>query len=327
MCRNSGQTKNNHNMKIQSLITHRSTRGFAALCLAALLGTVAATCADEYQTRVVTSGLHRPTGIAIRGSSTIYFTEIPTPGVGGGLNAVKELNLRTSQITMLHQGEPEPTNIALGRDGDIYWTCKSAGVILKQDDDGVTTRFLGGLTKPSGVSVDRDDHVYFTLLPTPGVSGAKGGTNSVNVSDGTTTTVLHSGEPEPTDIVVAKDGDIYWTCKTAGVILHQNAATGVTDRLAGGLNKPVGIALDHKDRNLYFTEVPTPGVSGKNGGTNKVWEINLKTGVKSLVHSGDPEPTDVTVAKNGNVYWTCSSAGVIVEASRARRSDDDDDTK
>ena len=311
-------------MKITSLLIQRSTGSLAALCLAALLGSITAAHADEYQTRVVTSGLHRPTGIVIRGNRTIYFTEIPTPGVGGGLNAVKQLDLHTNQITTLHQGEPEPTNIALGRDGDIYWTCKSAGVILKQDDDGVTTPFLKGLTKPSGVSVDRWDNVYFTQLPTPGIPGGK---NTVNVSDGKTTTVLHSGEPEPTDIVVAKDGDIYWTCKTAGVILHQNAATGVTNLLAGGLNKPVGIALDHKDRNLYFTEVPTPGVSGKNGGSNKVWEINLKTGAKSLVHSGDPEPTDVTVAKNGDVYWTCSSAGVIVEASRPPRKDDDDDDR
>ncbi|MEQ1854076.1 MAG: hypothetical protein ABMA01_21090, partial [Chthoniobacteraceae bacterium] len=118
-------------MKITSLLTPRSTGKFAALCLATLLGSIAATRADEYQTRVVTSGLHRPTGIAIRGNNTIYFTEVPTPGVGGGSNAVKQLELRWNQITTLHVGEPEPTNIALDRDGSLYWTCKSAGVILK----------------------------------------------------------------------------------------------------------------------------------------------------------------------------------------------------
>ena len=30
----------------------------------------------------------------------------------------------------------------------------------------------------------------------------------------------------------------------------------------------------------------------------------------------DPEPTDVAVARNGNLYWTCTSAGVIIEAKR-----------
>jgi sugar lactone lactonase YvrE len=308
--------KKTNTMKIKSLLTHRSTRSFAALCLATLLAITGRADAQDYQFKVVTSGLHRPTGIAIRGNKTIYFTEIPTPGVGGGLNAVKELNLHTNIVTTLHQGEPEPTNIAFDHDGTLYWTCKSAGVILTQDDDGITTPFLTGLARPSGITVDRDDNVYFTQLPTPRVPG---GRNTVSVSDGTTTKVLHSGEPEPTDIVVAKDGDIYWTCKSAGVILHQNTSTGVTNVLAGGLNKPVGIALDHSDKKLYFTEIPTPGVSGANGGSNKVWEINLKTGARKIVHAGDPEPTDVTVAKNGNVYWTCSSAGVIVEASPASK--------
>jgi hypothetical protein len=38
-----------------------------------------------------------------------------------------------------------------------------------------------------------------------------------------------------------------------------------------------------------------------------------------VIHEGDPEPTDVAVARNGNVYWTCTSAGVIVEAKRIGR--------
>jgi hypothetical protein len=38
----------------------------------------------------------------------------------------------------------------------------------------------------------------------------------------------------------------------------------------------------------------------------------------SVINQGDPEPTDVAVARNGRVYWTCTVAGVIVEA-RLRR--------
>ena len=292
----------------------------SALALATLVGAATAS-AQSYQFRVVASGLHRPTGIAAQGNSTLYFTEVPTPGVNGmhgGSNTVNELNLRANHITTLHMGEPEPVNLTVGRDDTLYWTCKSAGVILKQDEDGVTSVFLRGLNKPSGVSVDRDGHVYFTQVPTPGVNGMHGGLNSVNVSDGTTTVVLHKGEPEPTDIVVGKNGDLYWTCKSAGVILERSAADGVTRVLLNQLNKPTGIALDNEGRNLYFTEVPTPGLSGANGGSNKVWEFDLKKSVKTLVHEGDPEPTDITVAKNGKLYWTCTSAGVIVEASRSR---------
>jgi hypothetical protein len=46
--------------------------------------------------------------------------------------------------------------------------------------------------------------------------------------------------------------------------------------------------------------------------------MDLRSGEVTLLHAGDPEPTDVAVARNGNVYWTCTSAGVIVEARRRR---------
>ncbi len=290
---------------------------------AALLTTFVTAHAQDFTTRVVASGLHRPTGIVAGDDDEIYFSEVPNPGVPGAGNAVKMLDLEDGKIFTLHTGEPEPTNLALGKRGSLYWTCKSAGVILEQGRDGVTTPVLKNLAKPSGVAVDKKGNIYYTQLPTPGVPGSKGGTNSVAVFNGTKSVVLHTGEPEPTDIVVDKKGEFYWTCKTAGVILEQTG-TGATTTLLSGLNKPTGIALNKKGDRLYWTEVPTPGVSGKNGGQNKVWELNLRTKVRTLVNAGDPEPTDVTVNEDGDVYWTCSSAGVIVEAKRTRWSGDRD---
>lgn len=294
-------------------------RFLPALALALLASSAA--LAQNYTFKVVAQGLHRPTGIAVRGGSKVYFTEIPTPGVGGGQNAIKELSLGTGAIRTIHQGEPEPVNIAVDEAGVLYWVCKSAGVILEQSPDAPASSavpLLTGLTKPSGIAIDEEGHVYFTQIPTPGVGGANGGKNSVSVvsvRNHTKVTVLSQGEPEPTDIAASEDGELYWTCKTAGVILTRDE-DGKTKLLIGGLNKPVGIALDEERRLLYWTEVPTPGVSGTNGGSNKVWAYNLRTKAKFIVHSGDPEPTDIAVASNGRVYWTCSSAGVIVEARR-----------
>lgn len=305
-------------MKIKSLVSGATL----ALALALIPNVVRANDSTrsrgaEYQFRVVANGLHRPTGIAVQGNHTIFFTEVPTPGVNGahgGSNSVSQLSLFNGKVDILHMGEPEPVNITVGSDNELYWTCKTAGVILQQDDEGATSVFLSGLTKPSGVTVDRCGNLYFTQVPTPGVPGSAGGSNSVNFAFETNTVVLHMGEPEPVDIVVSKDGDLYWTCRTAGVILTRSSEDGQTRLVLNQLQKPTGIAIDHDGKNLYFTEVPTPGVSGQNGGQNKVWQYNLKTGTKTLVHGGDPEPTDIAVARNGNIYWTCSSAGVIVEA-------------
>jgi DNA-binding beta-propeller fold protein YncE len=232
----------------------------------------------------------------------------------GGRNTVNKVNLESNTIRILTRGEPEPTNLAVAKDGTLYWTCKSANVILKRTKDGTVSRFLGSLDKPNGISVDRLDNVFFTELPTPGVPG---GMNKVSMSDGTNTTVLTMGEPEPTDIVVDRHGTAYWTCKSANVILKRSP-DGEVSLLLGNLNRPVGIALDHKGENLYWTEVPTPGVSGSNGGSNSVKELNLETMKISEVDFGDPEPTDIAVARNGNLYWSCTSAGVIVEARRKR---------
>lgn len=268
-----------------------------------------------FTTRVVASGLTRPTGIVVQGSETVYFTEIPSPGVPGAGNGVRALALGTGTVSSIHDGEPEPVNLALGRGSNLYWTCKSAGVILVRESSGSIAPFLTGLSSPSGIAFGRKGAVYFTQVPTPGVGGGAGGTNTVNVSDGTSVTVLTTGEPEPTDIAVSRHGTAYWTCRSAGVILRRSA-DGEVSLLLGGLDAPTGIALDARGRKLYFTEVPTPGVPGANGGRNAVVEIDLKSMTRTLVDFGDPEPTDIAVARNGRLYWTCSSAGVIVEASR-----------
>ena len=303
-------------------IIHWTRIGIAALSLTLVADVSAAPAAKptpEFTTRVVARGLHRPTGIVAGPDEVLYFSEVPSPGVAGAGNAVKMLDVEDGTVTTLHEGEPEPTNLALDHCENLYWTCKSAGVILERNDKGVTTPILRGLLKPSGIAIDRKGNIYFTQVPTPGVPGKAGGKNTVSVNDGTVTAVLHEGEPEPTDIAAGKRGDIYWTCKSAGVILEQDI-DGKTSVLLSGLNKPTGIALNRKGNMLYFTEVPTPGVGGTAGGQNKVWELNLKTKAKTLVHSGDPEPTDVSVDDEGTIYWTCSSAGVIVEAkSKSRR--------
>src|SRR5262245_37707713 len=295
-------------MPMRRWITHAASMGFALV-----LVLPAASFAQEFRFRVIASGLARPLGLTLEGSDTIFFSQVPTPGVPGA-NSVVKLDLESGEFTVLHQGEPEPTNLALDREGNLYWTCKSAGVILVQSEDGDTRMLLRGLHRPSGIAVSRRGKVYFTEVPTPGVAG---GANDVVVFDGTTQMVVHAGEPEPTDIVVAKDGTIYWTCRSAGVILAQS--NGVTRVLASGLDHPTGIALDRQGKQLYFTEVPTPGVAGSAGGRNTVSRLDLKTNDMTVIHRGDPEPTDVAVASNGRVYWTCTSAGVIVEATPIRR--------
>jgi sugar lactone lactonase YvrE len=288
----------------------RTSTAYLGATAALALAVVTPVSADSYRFSVVAGHLDRPVGIAVEGSETVYFTEVPDPGVGGGANGVSSLDLDTGVVTRLNSGEPEPTNIALDRDGDLYWTCKSAGVILRLAE-GAVAPFATGLEEPSGIAIGRRGAVYITEIPEPGVPA---GRNRVSVIRGDDKIVLSTGEPEPTDVAVARNGDLYWTCKTAGVILRRSY--GKVGVFRDKLDHPSGIAIDHKGETLYFTEVPTPGVPGDQGGKNRVRAINLRTGALRTIHTGDPEPTDIAVARNGNLYWTCTSAGVIIEAKR-----------
>lgn len=295
----------------------RISSAWPAVCL--LLAASSSLSAQEYKLKVIATGLARPTGIAVD-EDAIYFTEVPRPGMAGSANSVRRLDLENGKIKTLHIGEPEPVNIVVGPDGSIYWVCRTAGVILRQDDDGVTTTFAKGLNRPVGIAMSRKGTIYFTQVPTPGVPGGMNGVFST--ANGVNIQTIHIGEPEPVDVAVAPNGDLYWNCRTAGVILVRNAQDGMTKVLLAGLKKPTGLAIDRRGQNLYFTEVPTPGVSGANGGTNRIVRYELAKGQQTTIHMGDPEPTDVAVASDGTVYWTCSSAGVIVEARLVRRTDD-----
>jgi DNA-binding beta-propeller fold protein YncE len=156
----------------------------------------------------------------------------------------------------------------------------------------------------------------FTEVPTYGVPEKSGGQNRVSLLNlaTKTRTLLNPLDPAPWNIAVAKNGDFYFTCTSAGVIVHQDAATQTQTIMLTGLQQPTGIALDPAGENLYYTEVPTPGVKWSQRWHERRQEDNLQSGEITLVHAGDPYPNSITVTPNGNIYWTCTTAGVIFEA-------------
>lgn len=300
---------------------HRVRFMLAAVVAVAVVGSGSA---QEYTTKVVARDLSRPTGISVSLSGKVYFTELPTPGVGGGnggTNTVNVLNPKNGKVKNLTTGEPEPTNLAVTLCGDVYWTCKSAGVILSlEGGKGDAKLVTNDLNKPTGLAAyPLGLALYFTEVPTPGVNGANGGKNKVyTFLEGIDREfLLDEGDPEPSDVAVDLLGNVYWTCTSAGVIVKLSG--GTTEVVARDLDKPTGLATDYRG-NLYFTEVPTPGVSGANGGKNKVSMLKLSSGAITVIDEGDPDPIDVTVAPFGtSVYWTCRSAGVIVEATPKKK--------
>jgi DNA-binding beta-propeller fold protein YncE len=170
-----------------------------------------------------------------------------------------------------------------------------------------------GLERPTGIARDGNE-LYITQLPTPGVAGSAGGRNLVSRIDRRGRVAdLVVGEPEPTNLSVDLLGTVRWTCRSAGVIVELLSDDGDVEVLRAGLRQPTGIATCLFGFDVYFTELPTPGVPGSAGGMNTVRVFNPDHDDEpELVDLGDPEPTDLAVDLDGTVYWTCSSAGVIV---------------
>lgn len=281
-----------------------------------LLASVAAVpaVAQSHTTSVITRNLMRPTGLATDANGTLWLTEVPQPGMMGGLNQVSRLDNNGANQSVLVSGEPEPLNIAVAANGDLYWTCHSAGVIQHYTNNMRTT-LLSNLDHPSGIAVGGNGTLYFTEVPTPGVNGGNGGRNRVlSWTSAGGIQVVSSGEPEPVDVAVDGHDNLYWTCRTAGVILRRDAISNRIAPVLTGLQSPTGIACDQLGR-IWFTEVPTPGISGNNGGRNRISRFDPATGALNLIDFGDPEPHDIAVAPDGShAWWTCSSAGVIVRA-------------
>ncbi len=267
--------------------------------------------AQGFKTSLVKNGLKAPTGIAISPMGEVYFTELPEPGKFSRNNTVSRLDASNNQVVIV-PGEPAPTNLAFDAQGNFYWTCSTAGVLMI--GTGNTHRSIAtGLKNPIGIAVDKSANVFFTQVPDPGMQD-KG--NNVAQLVGGAAKVLSMGEPEPFDIAAGSDGSLYWTCRSAGVILRRDPMGNIAPLLRG-LEKPSGIAIDAMGR-LYFSEVPTPGMSGANGGRNRVWEYDPATRNFALITFGEPEPRDVAVTPDGStVYWTCTTAGVILRGVRS----------
>ena len=291
---------------------HR-TAGFLAAAALVAAATATTATAQTYKTTIIAMGLNKPIGISVHSSGDLYFTEIPDPGKFSTKNTVSMRDGKTGKVLQIVKGEPAPTHIVVLSDRTFYWTCNNVGVVMRGKGTSHSS-VATGLSNCNGISVTPKGRIFITQLPTPGKPGSKGGKNNVAELLNGKAVVLKAGEPEPVDIVADANDNLYWTCKSAGVILRRDAKTTAVSLVLDKLDSPSGIAMDGAG-NLYFTEVPTPGKFANQGGRNAVWKYDPKTRNLTAIQFGIPEPTDVTVSADGkNVYWTCTSVGVIMQA-------------
>ncbi len=254
----------------------------------------------------VASGLAKPTGLALGGANTLVVSQEPTNPLDA---SIARVDLRTGALRVQGADPAVRSGIAANHAGRLYWVDANRGALMTQGatESAPSVLHAGGMLPATALAVDSADRVYLAGTT------SSGGTAAVIVRGGAISAIPDPAGPEKSTLVAAASGDLYWTSSAAGLIYHR-APDGSGSVILSGLKAPRGLALDASENLLYFTEVPTPGVAGASGGKNTVNALDLTSMTRTVIHSGDPQPSAVAVAPNGNVYWTSTSRGVIMVA-------------
>jgi PKD repeat protein len=258
---------------------------------------------------VAASGLANPTQLAAAGDGTLVVAQQPSTPQDATLARV---DLATGAVTLVGAGQAAAAGFAVNQAGRIYWIDTAKGALMTQDaqNGAPTVLHAGGILPATTLAVDGSDRVYIAGAA-PSFAGSD--VAAVFVRGNAASTIPDPLGPAKTSLAAASTGDLYWTSSQDGVIYHR-AADGTGQALLSGLKRPQAIALAAAEDILYFTELPTPGLAGDAGGANTVNALDLATLQRTVIHQGDPQPAGIAVSPNGNVYWTSSTRGLVLQA-------------
>jgi len=262
-----------------------------------------------YTIRTIASGLAAPGELQLAGDDTLFLGQAPLAPRDASL---AKLSLRSGEVTYLGADSAVLTGFAVNREGRLYWVDASRGALLSQGRPGEPPQVIhkGPALPAARVAADSAGRIYITRT-----SPVADGRDSVAilVRGSSLVQIPDPGGPPKTSVTAAVTGDLYYTSMRDGVIYHIGP-DGRGNVVVAGLDKPQGIALGPDEDTLYFTEIPTPGIAGEDGGRNTVNALDLSTLERSVIHRGDPQPTGIAVASNGTVYWTSTSRGLVLAA-------------
>lgn len=231
----------------------------------------------------------------------VYWTNMGTPVGGAGVGSLQRLRLEDEMIeTVIPVGTtstPKQVNID-NQARQLYWSDRDSMVWRSELDGSQPELILSrhNIVQPAGMGLDvARRQMYITdraagRLYRLGFDMPEGATPE-NRPDVELLAVYYNPLTDEMPLNIALDlseRKLYWTDRRRGVIYKMNmdmpaGATPETrediEIVVGGLQDPVGIALDDVTKRLYFTEL-SGRVSRVNlDGTNQ--EVILTTGAAS----------------------------------------------
>ena len=245
------------------------------------------------------------------GTSTQLPVAVSNTGSGGSVT-VPTAGLITEFSTGM-SASAQPSGIAAGPDGNLWFTERSADNIGRITPAGVITEFPipTASAKPSWIAGGSDGNLWFT---------EEGGNRIGRITPAGVITEFSSGispSANPYGIAAGSDGNLWFT-EEAGNRIGRITPAGVITEFSTGMSAssmPYGIAAG-PDGNLWFTEY-TGNRIGRITPAGVITEFS--TGL-----TAGADPSGITAGPDGNLWFTeCSGnrigritpAGVITEFS------------
>ena len=236
-------------------------------------GTVASTPGGTLATPIVANTVN-PHQMAVDGAGNVYVADT-------GNNRIAEFVVGATAAVDAVSGLSAPQGVALDAASNLYIADTGNGRVLFQPNgNGVQTLLGAGFTTPVAVAVDAGNNVYVA---------DSGLGEIVKIADGTQTTVL-SGIA-PVSLAVDAAGNLEYVDASSKQVV-QIPVSGSSVTVAGGLNTPVGVALD-PNGNLYVADTANTGIS----------YYNRAIASQALV-SGTPQSATLTNIGNQNYTGT-----------------------
>ena len=247
-------------------------------------------------TKVVSSGLLGPSGVALDTVGNVYIAD-------SSHNAIKEWVVASNTvITLVRSGLRSPGAVAVDGAGNVYIADTYNNAIKEWvvAHNTVTTLVSSGLSYPWDVALDALRNVYI----------ADDGNHAIEkwtAASNTVTTLIGSGLGQPLGVALDSAGNFYIADFASGTIQKWVVASQTLTTLVSGLYQPYKVAVDGAG-NVYIAE------TGNN--VIKKWTAASQT-VTTLVASGLSNPMDVEVDGLGNVYIADKNNNAIKELPRA----------
>lgn len=240
-------------------------------------------------------GISTPDGIAVDPvSSYVYWTNMGAPLGGANLGSLQRLKLGALAVeTVIPVGITNtPTQISLdAQHSMLYWCDREGAKVWRSKLNGSSPEVLvsgHNLFQLAGIALDVDKrqfyftdrlgrHIYRASFDLPA------GEDDANRSD-LEELFTFSTMAMPLDLDLdLEQRKIYWTDRTRGTVQRANmdlpSGQGTVDRsdievLASNLPDPISLALDHVEKQLYYTLLD-----------GDVWRTNFDGSDRKLVVS------------------------------------------